>query len=282
MALTGPVSVSVATDGTAAVVGVPMPDRGVTAGTATVGTLRSQIAPAALTVPGANGPALVAGDAASSADYSHRMAVTTPLVIGFVLLLGFLLLLLTFRAPWLASGVMALNLLSIGAAYGIVTTVFQHTWAEHLIGFHSSGHIINWLPLFMFVILFGLSMDYTVLVLERIREARVAGIAPRRAAAMGVTATAGTVTSAAIVMVAVFAIFATLGIINFQELGVGLAVAVLLDATVVRGVALPALVAALGERGWPVRRRVSTPYAEWEHGAVTSTISSATSPETGR
>jgi uncharacterized membrane protein YdfJ with MMPL/SSD domain len=265
----GEPTVTVARDGATAVVAVPMPDRGVTAGTDTVHRLRDQVAPTATTVPGASSPALVTGDAASSADYSHRMAIATPLVIGFVLVLGFLLLLLTFRAPLLAAGVMGLNLLSIGASYGILVSVFQHTWAERLIGFHSSGHIINWLPLFMFVILFGLSMDYTVLVLERIREGREAGLSPRRAAADGVAATAGTVTSAAIVMVAVFAIFATLGVINFQELGVGLAVAVLLDATVVRGIALPALVAALGERGWKVRPHVASSRAPgWEDVAV--------------
>ena len=117
---------------------------------------------------------------------------------------------------------MALNLLSVGAAYGILTAVFQHTWAESLLGFHSTGHIINWLPLFMFVVLFGLSMDYTMLVLERIREARLAGRSPREAAAEGVGATAGTVTSAAVVMVAVFSIFATLDVITFKQLGVGL------------------------------------------------------------
>jgi RND superfamily putative drug exporter len=174
-----------------------------------------------------------------------------------VLALGFLLLLVTFQAPLLAAAMMLLNLLSIGAAYGVLTIVFQHTWAEHLLGFHSTGHIINWLPLFLFVILFGLSMDYTVLVLERIREARLSGLGPRQASAEGVAATAGTVTSAAIVMVAVFSIFATLDVINFKQLGVGLGAAVLLDATLVRGVALPATVALLGERGWPVRRHGS-------------------------
>jgi len=181
------------------------------------------------------------------------MSQVTPVVIGFVLLLGFLLLLLTFRAPLLAASMMLLSLLSVGAAYGILTAVFEHTWAEHLLGFHSTGRIINWLPLFMFVVLFGLSMDYTVLILERIREARLSGLTPRKAAAEGVAATAGTVTSAAIVMVAVFSIFATLGVITFKQLGVGLAAAVLLDATLVRGVALPAVVAVLGERGWRIR-----------------------------
>lgn len=249
----GEVTVAVSGDGRLARVDVPMPERSDEGAKASVFALRSQVAPTAMRVPGAHGDALVTGDAASGVDYSARMSSATPEVIGFVLALGFLLLLVTFQAPLLAAAMMLLNLLSIGAAYGILTAVFQHTWAEHLLGFRSTGHIINWLPLFLFVVLFGLSMDYTVLVLERIREARLSGLGPRQAAAEGVAATAGTVTSAAIVMVAVFSIFATLDVINFKQLGVGLAAAVLLDATLVRGVALPATVALLGERGWPVR-----------------------------
>jgi RND superfamily putative drug exporter len=139
--------------------------------------------------------------------------------------------------------------------------VFQHTWAEGLLGFTSSGAITDWLPLFAFVILFGLSMDYTVLVLERVREARRAGASARGAAADGVGATAGTVTSAAAVMVAVFAIFATLSLLQFKQFGVGLAAAILIDATIVRGVALPAVLTLLGDRRWrvaPARGRTRT------------------------
>lgn len=257
----GRIAVSVSSSGSVARVDVPMPDQGLTAAKTTVQQLRDQVAPTATTVQGVTAPAMVTGDVASSIDYSHRMSQVTPEVIGFVLLLGFLLLLLTFRAPLLAATVMALNLLSVGASYGILTTVFQHDWAQNLLGFHSTAPIINWLPLFMFVVLFGLSMDYTVLVLERIREARQAGRSPREAAAEGVTETAGTITSAAVVMVAVFSIFATLGVITFKQLGVGLAAAVLLDATLVRGVALPAAVALLGERGWRVRGWKDVPVA---------------------
>lgn len=249
----GEVLVSVSADGNLARVDVPMPVLSLTAARTAVKHLRSQIAPAATRIEGVASAALVSGDVVSSVDYSDRMRAVTPQVIGFVLALGFLLLLMTFRAPLLAASVMLLNLLSIGAAYGILTAVFQHTWAERAFGFHSTGYIISWIPLFMFVVIFGLSMDYTVLVLERIREARLAGIGPREAAAEGVAATAGTVTSAAVVMMAVFSIFATLGVITFKQLGVGLAAAVMLDATLVRGVALPATVALLGERGWPVR-----------------------------
>ena len=263
----GDVTVAVAADGTVARIDVPMPDRGESAAKTTVRRLRAQVAPTARQVPGVRDAALVSGDAASGLDYSSRMATATPEVIAFVLALGFLLLLFTFRAPLLAAAMMLLNLLSIGAAYGVLVAVFQHTWAEHLLGFESTGHIINWLPLFLFVVLFGLSMDYTVLVLERIREARLAGRTPRQAAAEGVTATAGTITSAAVVMVAVFAILATLDLIDFKQLGVGLAAAVLLDATLVRGVALPAVVTLLGERGWPIHRRRKVETADqrtWE------------------
>jgi RND superfamily putative drug exporter len=266
----GDVMVTVSTDGTVARVNIPMPDHGASDAKATVMRLRSQVAASAASVPGVRGAALVTGDAASSLDYSTRMSSATPEVIGFVLALGFLLMLVTFRAPMLAASVMLLNLLSIGAAYGILVAIFQHTWAEGLLGFHSTGHIINWLPLFMFVILFGLSMDYTVLVLERIREGRTHGLPPRRAAAEGVAATAGTVTSAAVVMVAVFSIFASLDVINFKQLGVGLAAAVLLDATLVRGVALPAVVSLLGTRGWrvPGPRTPSATVSRWDDAAV--------------
>ncbi len=267
---TGEVVVRVAPDATTASITVPLPDHG--DADATVRRLRADVAPRATGIAGVSEPALITGDAASGLDYSDRMATATPVVIGAVLFLGFLLLTLTFRAPLLAAGVMALNLLSIGAAYGVLTIVFQHTWAQHLIGFRTTGHIVAWIPLFMFVILFGLSMDYTILVLERIRERREAGRTPAQAAAEGVTATAGTITSAAVVMVAVFAIFATLGVIVFQQLGVGLAAAVLLDATVVRGIALPALVVALGERGWRVspQEDARTSHGGWKDVGVES------------
>ena len=244
----GTVTVDVARGGRTAAVLVPLPDRGVDAGRATIRALRDRVSPTAAQVaPGAR--AMVTGAAAADADFSQRLNERTPLVIAFVLGLAFVLLVATFRSPALAAAVMALNLLSIGAAYGVEVAIFQHTWAEGLLGFTSSGAIVPWMPLMAFVILFGLSMDYTVLVLERIREARRAGFSPREAAAEGVAATSGTVTSAAVVMVAVFAIFATLHMLALKQLGVGLATAVLLDATIVRGVALPAVVALLGERG---------------------------------
>jgi RND superfamily putative drug exporter len=251
----GSISIDVSSDGRTAVVAVPMPDRGVDAAEKTVAQLRASV----------GSEALVTGMAAGNADFTQRLTSRTPLVIAAVLGLAMLLLIAAFRSPALAASVVGLNLLSVGAAYGVLVAVFQNEWAESLLGFTSSGTIADWLPLFAFVILFGLSMDYTILVLERIREARLNGRSPREAAREGVAATASTVTSAAIVMVAVFAIFATMRFTDNKELGVGLAAAILLDATIVRGVALPAVVSLLGERGWRVRpRRASAP--GWDDG----------------
>jgi RND superfamily putative drug exporter len=188
-------------------------------------------------------------------DFTDRLRTSTPIVIAFVLGLALVLLVAAFRSLRLAASVIALNLLSVGAAYGVLVGVFQHSWAEKALGFTSNGTVTSWVPLFLFVILFGLSMDYTVLVLERIREARRGGLSPRRAAAEAVGATGSTVTSAAFVMVAIFAVFATLRLIELKEYGIGLGTAVLLDATLVRGVALPAVVSLLGERGVRAPRR---------------------------
>jgi uncharacterized membrane protein YdfJ with MMPL/SSD domain len=217
----GAVAVNVAGDGRTALVSVPMPDHGVAAAEQTVADLRAHVTRTARNVaPGAK--AMLTGDAAGSVDFTDRLSTSTPLVIGFVLALAFVLLVAAFRSPALAATVIGLNLLSVGAAYGALAAVFQHDWAEHLLGFNNRGAVADWLPLFSFVILFGLSMDYTILVLERIREARRAGRPARHAAAEGVAATAGTVTSAAVVMVAVFAIFGTMQFADTKQLGVGL------------------------------------------------------------
>ncbi|HMI69249.1 MAG TPA: MMPL family transporter [Solirubrobacteraceae bacterium] len=248
----GRVGVDVSRDGRTAVVSVPMPDHGVSAADDTIAALRDRVAPIAAQVQ-AGAHAQVTGEAARDADFTKRLKDRTPIVIAFVLALAFVLLLAAFRSVPLAAAVIGLNLLSVGAAYGVLVAVFQHSWAESALNFTSNGSIVNWLPLFSFVILFGLSMDYTVLVLERIREARRAGLSPRDAAAEGVGATAGTVTSAAVVMVAIFAVFATLRLLSMKQLGVGLAAAILLDATVVRALALPAAVALLGRHGPRVR-----------------------------
>jgi uncharacterized membrane protein YdfJ with MMPL/SSD domain len=258
----GRVGVDVSRDGRTAVVSVPMPDHGVSAADDTIAALRDRVAPTATQVQ-AGAHAQVTGEAARDADFTKRLKDRTPIVIGFVLALAFVLLLAAFRSVPLAAAVIGLNLLSVGAAYGVLVAVFQHGWAESALNFTSNGSIVNWLPLFSFVILFGLSMDYTVLVLERIREARRAGLSPRDAAAEGVGATAGTVTSAAVVMVAIFAVFATLRLLSMKQLGVGLAAAILLDATVVRALALPAAVALLGRHGPRVKaKRLSGQLAE--------------------
>jgi RND superfamily putative drug exporter len=173
-----------------------------------------------------------------------------PIVFGFVLAMTFLLLLATFRSIVLPITAIVLNMLSVGAAYGVLVLVFQHTWAQGLLGFKSTGAITTWLPLFLFVILFGLSMDYHVFIISRIREAYDKGMRTDDAIAHGIKSTAGPVTSAAIVMVAVFAIFGSLGALEFKQLGVGLAVAILLDATLVRAILLPATMKLLGNANW--------------------------------
>jgi RND superfamily putative drug exporter len=196
----------------------------------------------------------VTGDTAWTADFKDLLAQRMPFVVGFVLVLTVAVFVLAFRSLTIALTAVALNLLSVAAAYGLLTLVFQHTWAEGLLGFHSSGAILTWLPLFLFVILFGLSMDYHVFVVSRIREARLAGLTTRDAVTQGITRSAGTVTSAAVVMVAVFSIFAMLSALDFKQMGVGLASAILIDATVVRAVLLPSAMALLGERNWYLPR----------------------------
>ncbi len=200
--------------------------------------------------PSAGVTAQVAGEAAGTEDFSQVMRDRAPIVIGFVLLLSFILLLVTFRSLIVPIKAILLNLLSVGAAYGILVAVFQHHWAEGLLGFKSDGAIESWLPIFLFVVLFGLSMDYHVFILSRVRELWERGVPSDQAVEQGITETAGVVTSAAVVMVAVFAIFATLSGIDMKQLGVGLATAILLDATLVRAVLLPATMKLLGDRNW--------------------------------
>jgi RND superfamily putative drug exporter len=171
-------------------------------------------------------------------------------VFGFVLTFAFLLLLASFRSIVIAAKAVLLNLLSIAAAYGVLVAVFQYGWGQSLLGFRSDGAIVQWLPLFLFVILFGLSMDYHVFILSRVREAFDRGMSTKDAVAHGIRTSAGTVTSAAIVMVGVFSIFATLPILDMKEMGIGLATAVLVDATIVRGVLLPASMKLLGDWNW--------------------------------
>jgi uncharacterized membrane protein YdfJ with MMPL/SSD domain len=143
-----------------------------------------------------------------------------------------------------------LNLLSVGAAYGILVWIFQEGHLESVVDFKSTGSITSWMPIFLFVVLFGLSMDYHVFILTRIREAYDRGMPSDEAVSHGIKTTAGVVTSAAVVMIGVFAIFATLSLLIFKQLGVGLAMAVLIDATIIRAVLLPATMKLLGDWNW--------------------------------
>ncbi|MEF9907334.1 MMPL family transporter [Streptomyces sp. P9-A2] len=212
-------------------------------------TLRDEVRPATLgTVDGLEAP--VTGQVAGSEDFNEQLVGSVVPVFVFVVVFAFLLMLLSFRSLTIAITSIVLNLLSVGAAYGILVAVFQHGWGASLVGAEGVGAIVTWLPLFLFVILFGLSMDYHVFVVSRIREARLRGRTTRDAIQHGVVTTAGVITSAAVIMVAVFGIFGTLSMQSMKQMGVGLAAAVLIDATIIRGVLLPAVMALLGERNW--------------------------------
>ncbi|SFC08076.1 putative drug exporter of the RND superfamily [Nocardioides terrae] len=208
--------------------------------------LRDRLVPAAM----GHRTAYVGGSAAADHDTTQVLNDRLPLVVGVVLLLTVLVMGLAFRSLVLALVTSVLNLASVGVAFGVLTLVFQHGFLEGPLGFESPGFIINWLPLFVMVILVGLSMDYHAFVLSRVREHALNGLPPRLAVSRGIADTSGVVTSAAAVMVSVFAIFATLSMLEMKTMGVGLAVAILLDATLVRQVLLPAALVLLGEKVW--------------------------------
>jgi uncharacterized membrane protein YdfJ with MMPL/SSD domain len=211
--------------------------------------LRDDIVPA--TVGKVEGASVnVTGEAASSEDFRTNLDSRLPLIFAFVFGLAFLLMLVTFRSIVIPIKAILLNLLSVGAAYGVLVIVFQNGNLESLLGFTSNGGVTNWLPLFLFVVLFGLSMDYHVFILSRVRELYDRGMGTDEAVQRGIATTAGTVTSAAAVMVGVFLVFVTLSFLDFKELGLGLAVAVLIDATIIRGVMLPAAMKLLGDWNW--------------------------------
>jgi putative drug exporter of the RND superfamily len=199
----------------------------------------------------------VAGLTAGNHDFTTALDSRAPMVFAFVLGLAFLVLMVSFRSVFIPLMSIGLNLLSVGAAYGLMTLIFQDGHAHGLLGFTPYGGIVPWLPLFLFVLLFGLSMDYHVFILSRIRELRLRGWSTPEAITTGISASAGVVTSAAVIMVAVFSIFATLSIIEFKMFGVALAAAVLIDATVVRGVLMPAAMTLAGERNWYLPRWLS-------------------------
>ena len=249
-----PITTEVSPDRSTAVVAVPTKGDGMDEESqAALTTIREDVVPATV---GKVAAADVTGDAAGTRDWNDSMKAHLPFVFAFVLTFAFLLLLVTFRSIVIPLKAIVLNLLSVGAAYGVLTLVFQHGWFESLLGFESSGAITSWLPLFLFVVLFGLSMDYHVFILSRIREAVDRGMSTDDAVAHGIKSTAGVVTSAAFVMVAVFAIFATLGMLEMKQMGVGLAAAILIDATLVRGVLLPASMKLLGDWNWYLPKRL--------------------------
>ena len=240
--------------GTVAVVSIPLDGDGTdSASNHALETLRSKVIPSTIgAVPGAH--AYVTGETAGSHDFGAQLKDRAPFVFLFVLGLALVLLLTAFRSLTVALTAIVMNLLSVGASYGAMVLVFQHHWFDGILGFTSTGSIATWIPLFMFAILFGLSMDYHVFIVSRIVENRRRGMATRDAVEHGIASTAGVITSAAVIMVAVFSIFGTLSQVSMKQIGVGLAVAVLLDATVVRAVLLPATMALLGERNWYLPR----------------------------
>jgi RND superfamily putative drug exporter len=246
----GALDVEVSPDKSVAVISVPTAGKGHDGpSNRALDELRGHIVPA--TLGQADGVKVgVTGTAAQTRDFNDSMKSHLPYVFALVLGAAFLLLLITFRSIVIPIKAVLLNLLSVGAAYGVLVLVFQHSWAEGLLGFNSSGSIVPWLPLFLFVVLFGLSMDYHVFILTRVKEAYDRGMSNDEAVSHGIKTTAGVVTSAAVVMVGVFSIFATLSLLDFKQMGVGLAVAVLLDATLIRGVLLPASMKVLGDWNW--------------------------------
>jgi RND superfamily putative drug exporter len=249
-----PVLVSVSPDRTVADVQIPLAGNGDDAASlAALQTLRADVLPSTIgKLPGVQ--YAVAGETAGTHDFNELMKSRMVYVILFVLALAFLLLLATFRSVVIPLTAIVLNLLSVGAAYGLLVLIFQHDWAQGILDFTSNHAITSWLPMFMFVVLFGLSMDYHVFILSRIKELHDGGLTTEEAVSRGIRRTAGTVTSAAVIMVAVFSIFGTLQLIMMKQLGVGLAIAVLIDATVIRGVLLPATMKLLGEANWYMPR----------------------------
>jgi RND superfamily putative drug exporter len=246
-----PIRVSVNPDKTVARIDFPLAGKGQDATAIhALETLRTKVIPPVLATLPAGTQEAVTGDTAGTQDFNKTMKSRAPFVFAFVLGLAFLLLLLTFRSIVIPIKAIVLNLLSVGAAYGVLVWIFQDGHLQGLLNFHSNGAVVTWLPLFLFTVLFGLSMDYHVFILSRVKELVDQGVPTDEAVARGIRSTASTVTAAALVMVAVFAIFASLRTLDIKQMGVGLAVAVLLDATLIRGVLLPAAMKLLGDWNW--------------------------------
>ena len=215
---------------------------------ASVRFLRSDIVPQAFA--GAAADTYVSGATAGGMDFTDQMVGSAPYVFGFVLGLAFLLLLVMFRSIVIPFKAIGLNLLSVGAAYGVVVMVFQWGWGISLLGSESAGVVEPRLPMFLFAILFGLSMDYHMLLLNRIKEAYDEGNSNEESVALGIRLTAGQITAAAAVMVGVFGTFALSRGVGVQQMGLGLGVAVFIDATIIRSILLPASMKLLGDRNW--------------------------------
>jgi uncharacterized membrane protein YdfJ with MMPL/SSD domain len=249
-----PFTISTGDDQSSASIELPLSGAGSDAASKhAIAVLRHELVPQTLgQIPGVE--TAVTGITAEDVDFTRQMKHGVPYVIAFVLALAFILLLLAFRSVVVPLKAIALNLLSVAAAYGVLVLVFQHTWAEPILRFKSNGSIISWLPLFLFVVLFGLSMDYHVFILSRVREAVDSGLTTDEAVRQGITVTAGVVTSAALVMVGVFSLFGSLSSLELKQAGVGLATAVLIDATIVRAVLLPSTMTLLGDRNWYLPR----------------------------
>jgi RND superfamily putative drug exporter len=217
-----------------------------------VDRLRTEHIPSAFA--GAGAEALVTGQPAGTADYVEIIMTRAPAIIGAVLGMSFVLLLLAFRSLVVPLKAIVMNLLSVGATYGLIVAVFQRGWAADFLGFQTADVIEAWVPLFLFTVLFGLSMDYHVFLLSRIKERHHLTGDNAGSVGFGLQVTGRIITGAALIMVAVFAGFATGDLAMFQQMGFGLAVAVVLDATVVRTVLVPATMALLGERNWYLPR----------------------------
>ena len=248
--LSEPSGVEISPDKTVAVVALSVKGGGTDAASErSLEVLRSEVVPATVgKLAGAD--VAVTGMTAGSKDFIDVMRSHIPIVFLFVLSLAFILLLVTFRSIVVPIKAIVLNLLSVGSAYGVLVLVFQDGHGEKLLNFESVGGIAPWIPLFLFVILFGLSMDYHVFILSRVREAVDRGMSTDDAVAHGIKSTAGVVTSAALVMVAVFGAFALGSDQVAKQIGVGLAAAILIDATIIRAVLLPASMKLLGARNW--------------------------------
>jgi uncharacterized membrane protein YdfJ with MMPL/SSD domain len=246
-----PILTDINDKGTVAVVSIPVLGSGTDAtSNAAVTELRENILPNTVGLVPSVDDYGVTGDTASSKDFNDQMGSRLPYVFGFVIIFAFLLLLVTFRSIVIPIKAIVLNLLSVGACFGVLVLVFQHGIGKNILDFSYTDGVAGFIPIFLFVILFGLSMDYHVFILSRIREGYDQGRATKDAVAHGIKVTAGVVTAAAIVMVCVFAIFGTLQILFLKQFGVGLAAAILIDATIVRAVLLPASMTLLGDWNW--------------------------------